>query len=407
MTSLAVLGAIIILGNFASIITFIKTQSLRRRSHYLIISLSAADLLVGVVAFMLLYYFLTGAKLNAYAFALDFLDTLTAMTSVLTLSAISVERFSAILFPFRHRMLRFRVYVALSSFPWILGTCLAVMNIISHFKRAVYYTFMHFSFVIIALALLTILISYISMGCKMRRQSNLSVQNQNRALRDKKLVITLLIVTLSSLVTWMPLQGYSFVKILCRKCPLPDSNDVFIMKFLQFCNSGLNLFIYMVRMTEFRVAFLAIFCRRKKRNIRPNNTTQKSNQAFTSDEGTRGTQSTIARTIEFDDLQDIEQRAFKKQTNVFNNQKNSTNYANNKIAVSSQANNNSQMKFNVKGEETFGKTNHEKSEMPMSQGHDEATQGSNEALPAHPENGSTSLEYEIELDEINDHDTPM
>ncbi|KAK3753673.1 hypothetical protein QZH41_003328 [Actinostola sp. cb2023] len=43
VTSLAILGVVIVLSNLASIATFIKNQSLRKRSNYLIINLSVSD----------------------------------------------------------------------------------------------------------------------------------------------------------------------------------------------------------------------------------------------------------------------------------------------------------------------------------------------------------------------------
>jgi hypothetical protein len=289
VTSLAVLGVIIVFGNLASIITFIKTQSLRRRSHYLIICLSVADLLVGVVDFMTMYLFLTGPQWNTFIVVLEVIDTLTGIASVLTLSNISMERFYAIFFPFQHRMVRFRVYVALCAFPWIAATYVSVLYLVSnYYDKSILVVYTYHTFIVATVALVIISISYITIGVKIR-QYNPSAQNQNRPSRDQKLAVTLLIVTLASLLTWLPLQCFLVMLYFCESCPFPHFNVLFAMKFLQFCNSGINVFIYIVRMPEFRTAFLALFCGKSGENLRVQESTRMTtasirNNGFVGDE---------------------------------------------------------------------------------------------------------------------------
>ncbi|KAK3725831.1 hypothetical protein QZH41_003808 [Actinostola sp. cb2023] len=148
--------------------------------------------------------------------SLEFFDTLTGIASILTLSAISVERFYAIYFPFKHRMVRFKIYVAFMAFPWIEAVIVAVLSILSYFykNQHLYNAYTYHAFLVASVALVVISASYISIGMKIR-QNNPSAQNQNRAL------------------------------------------------LLQFCNSGINVFIYIIRMSEFRTAFLAIIYNRK------------------------------------------------------------------------------------------------------------------------------------------------
>lgn len=265
VTLLATLGLVIVLGNLASIATFLKTQSLRRRCHYLVISLSFADLLVGGNTFMTMYFFLTGPQFNIFIVSLEFIDTFTGTTSILTLAVIATERFYAIYFPFRHRMLRFKFYMACTAFPWLSAVAVASLYLISYFggNLNVYVVYTYAACLYALIALVVVIVCYAFIGLKIR-QNNPSAQNQNRATRERKLAVTLLIVTLASLLTWLPHQCFIFVLYICKICKTPHFNIFFIMKFLQFFNSGINVFVYIVRMPEFRQAFLALFFNREQ-----------------------------------------------------------------------------------------------------------------------------------------------
>jgi len=284
VTSLALLGVVILLGNLASIVTFVKTQSLRRRCHYLLICLSVADFGVGIVDFMNIYFFLTGAQWNTFVTLLDFLDTLTGLASILTLSVISAERCYAILYPLKHRIVRFKFYIVLSAIPWTVAIVVSSFVYIAYFDHSYSDIYAYLLNIVITLALLVILGSYVSIGIKTRK-NHPSAQNQNQSLRDNKLVVTLVIVTLSSIVTWLPMHCLFAVNYICKTCPFMHINVFFGLKFLQFSNSGLNLFIYILRMPEFRKAFLVLFCGKKTNNFRRQNAAiPRQNRAFTVDE---------------------------------------------------------------------------------------------------------------------------
>lgn len=266
-TSLLVLGVIIALGNLACIITFIKTQSLRKRSHCLLISLSVADFLVSGAVFMSSKYFLTASQwdiMDEFTLALDTFDLFTGISSILNLAFISAERFLAIVFPLRHRLLRWRAYAIFASLPWIVAMIQTLIDTINRFVfPSVFPLYRYVNVIIPGLALLMILFSYAAIGVSIRRNTSLP-DNQNRALRDKKLTVTLLIVTLASLLTWLPLQCTIAVIFFCPPCIFVHVNIVFVLKFFQFCNSGINVFIYILRIPEFRKKVMEGLCRKKR-----------------------------------------------------------------------------------------------------------------------------------------------
>lgn len=254
VTSLVLLGVVIILGNLAPIVTFIKTRSLRRKSHYLLICLSVADCGVGVVTLLNVPFFLNIFLGAAYIRCLDIMDTLTGFASIITLVVVSVERFYAVFFPLRHLTTRFKFYAGLASFPWCIACFIAGFNDIFTNSFIVYGYLINIT---IVTCLLVIVFNYVTIGVK-------AFRIQSSSFRDRHLVVILLIVTLSSIVTWLPVQCLSAVLIFCRTCQNPHINVFYAMKFLQFSNSGINIFVYILRMNEFRSAFLVLFCRKKK-----------------------------------------------------------------------------------------------------------------------------------------------
>ncbi|KAK3734987.1 hypothetical protein QZH41_004401 [Actinostola sp. cb2023] len=269
VTSLAILGVVIVLSNLASIATFIKNQSLRKRSNYLIINLSVSDFLIGIVAFMACPFFLGEPFSHTveFRFSLEISDTFTGAVSLLCLTLIAVERFHAVVYPFRHRMLRFKHYVVFCLIPWLLATTIVVIFIGMDFPTLGeslldVYTFLRFT--VLFLALVVMIVSYVGIWLR-SRQANPSAQNHNHALRDQKLSVTLFAVTLASLLTWLPIQCFSYALYFFDITTLPHFNYFFAMKFLQFSNSGINFFIYIFRMREFKAGFLALFHFRRKR----------------------------------------------------------------------------------------------------------------------------------------------
>ena len=114
--------------NLLAIILFIKNRSLRTRSMYLVISLTVADMLVGVlsggyVQFVLLrecrfiklnFSWEVGVSLSSF----DFFFPLVSLTNI---AVISLERFHATFRPFRHRLIKRWVYVVAIVVVWVFS----------------------------------------------------------------------------------------------------------------------------------------------------------------------------------------------------------------------------------------------------------------------------------------------
>ena len=103
----ALTSVVITIGNLITTVIFLK-QKLRKRPHFLLISLAIADLMVG--AFAVPLYIAVGICTTKRLLILTFqcVDIFTGVLSIFTLASISLERMHAVLWPLRHRTLTSR-----------------------------------------------------------------------------------------------------------------------------------------------------------------------------------------------------------------------------------------------------------------------------------------------------------
>ena len=103
------------------------------------------------------------------------------------------------------------------------------------------------------------LILYQSTPLLVKKQKS-SMGNQNHVTRDAKLAKTLFMITGASLLTWLPFQITSVLVNfeVIRYFPY-FYTTIYIVKFLQFSNSLVNVIIYPFRISEFKNALLQMF----------------------------------------------------------------------------------------------------------------------------------------------------
>ena len=135
---------VIVLINLFTLATFVRNRHLRKRSTYLVINLTIADLLFGVAAVLLTIlkphilesHNILGKHFNWYAFLFFTLETLFPAASLANLSLISLERLHATIYPFRHCLIREQVYFAVITLSWLLALLFASMVAILVVLRA-------------------------------------------------------------------------------------------------------------------------------------------------------------------------------------------------------------------------------------------------------------------------------
>ena len=257
--------------NIITIIVLVKNRNLRKRSTYLVINLAVADMLVGGFATIDRFY-LFGAACNVWTYnsidpwavlVLFTLVLLFPVSSVTNIAAISVERLHATLRPFRHRLIKKWVYALIIAVVWVTAGLLSIaLTVLLVFKRYSYYSYLLNSF--IAICLLVICVSYASIVIKVR--CGAQPQHHGAASRERKLTMTLLIVTVVSLLLYLPYTICYFLgwttDVFASMSNVTLDRLLHILFVLFYANSLVNPILYAIRMPEYRSAVLALFRRR-------------------------------------------------------------------------------------------------------------------------------------------------
>ena len=261
--------------NLLVIILFIKNRNLRTRSMYLVISLTVADMLVGVLSGGYVpFYFLQRCrliKLNLsleVGFSLSGFSLFFPLISLTNIAVISVERFHATFRPFRHRLIKRWVYVVAITAVWVFPLIVLVIRGVELLYLIGYHLYIIESYCL--LCLIVTFVSYTSILFKFRFGDH-PQRHCAAALRQRKLTVTLFITTLVSLLLWLPYSIFVFLSWSTDILSSLSFQEYFDLKysliFLFFANSLVNPILYTVRMPDFKKALLSLFRRHQRENV--------------------------------------------------------------------------------------------------------------------------------------------
>ena len=262
--------------NLLTVVMFVINRRLRKRKFYLLLNLAIADFIVGAVAMPYFLYTFGGYYalwkiqwMSGHHIACNLLDIFSAFSSIISLVVVSLERLFATFWPFRHRALDRKVYFVSIALIWVLATfppsihTIGDQNVITMKQQAyIWRTF-------ILILVLIICISYVAILIKVRGRNH--YQGHGLTERNRKLTISLLILTVVSLVTWMPFVICHFL-YLSKDYFTSHLNILHFIKLLQYANSLVNPIIYAFRIPKFRKAAIHLLhCRslsaRKREDI--------------------------------------------------------------------------------------------------------------------------------------------
>ena len=273
---LAVAVAIVTV-NLLSIILFIKNSNLRTRGMYLVINLTVVDILVGGLSTLNPHLINKhiGCKTvivrlpregNILVHSVFFWFPLTSLTNI---TVISLERMHATFRPFRHRVMKKWVYGVTMSVVWVLATMIstAIMMLLLFDKEWSHYQYLWQSYSLLCLSV--ICACYVSIIIKICCGAR--PQHHGAARRQRKLTVTLLIMTIVSLLLWLPFAVATFVfhtTDSIRSLSYTKRMRLNLSLLLLFyTNSFVNPIVYTIRMPKFRKAcLLLLFTRRQRRN---------------------------------------------------------------------------------------------------------------------------------------------
>lgn len=252
-------AVVVVTGNLAVMVVFTRTPSLRMRKYCLLIGLAVADFFVGLISVPYYIALLVAPFLEWKAFYLVYRvqDVLFGTASVFGLTAVAIERAYAVYFPFKHRTLWKGAYMIGITMVWVVAILFAFITTSDGISANIYVTVSA-----ISVSLLGIIISYVLIWIKIHCVTNMASHATRR--REKKMTVTLLIVTIMSLLAWIPFQAVTVYGIYCGSLCLYDkATEVMITKVLQYSNSLVNPIIYALRVPQFRRALIkSVRCNR-------------------------------------------------------------------------------------------------------------------------------------------------
>ena len=250
--------------NAFTVIAFARNRHLRKRTTYLIINLTVADLLVGAVSGPLhIYHTVTfdpGSGFSWQNFIILIFDNIFTASSIANLSLISLERVHATFYPFRHCLIEKWVHLKAILCLWVLALFPASVDAFLFLEKPFASRYVWASFIFPTL--LTITISCASILVKMKH--NPPPLQSGALASERKLSETLLIVTVSSTLNILPWIIYAVlyedVKGLSKSTESLITNSV---NAFFYASSLVNPLIYAIRLQSFRKAmYRQLICRK-------------------------------------------------------------------------------------------------------------------------------------------------
>ena len=134
---------IIIVGNIFTIFVFWKNRNRLKRTSFLLINLSVADLLAGFAAVLSLGAFKIpghfqekNSKTAHNTNILTGFQVTFSFASVFLLALISLERAYALIWPLRHQVASTRGYIYTGTFAWISAISAGAVTLLAVYNKA-------------------------------------------------------------------------------------------------------------------------------------------------------------------------------------------------------------------------------------------------------------------------------
>ena len=253
-------AVLILTGNSITVYIFWSIRNRLKRTSYLLINLAVADILVGIG---IIFWLLDGIAVmmekelnSAVGKTALIVDVIGIISSILSLALISLERMSAILWPFRHRTLSTRYYYVSVGTVWLLASLNVTVNVNINNAYSI------LTVVTVISSILIITGAYLAIWISTRR-NEMSTNVSRTAEQNRKLAKALFIVTALSIVTYLP----SGISIAFKDyIDHLHSFRVQITIVVQYSNSFLNPVVYYFKMPEFQTSLKKLLSRCSRRH---------------------------------------------------------------------------------------------------------------------------------------------
>ena len=179
------------------------------------------------------------------------------------LTVTSLDRMHATIRPFRHRLIKKWVYGVTIAGVWVsaamVSTAVLTLEVYVYGKEFLY-LLQSYCF----LCLLVICVSYSSIVVKFLCGAH--PQHHGAVRRQGKLTVTLFIMTIVSLLMWLPHAVFIFLPSSKFLSFQESSRLNYSLNSLVLMNSLVNPIVYTIRIPEFRKALLVLFKRQQRQN---------------------------------------------------------------------------------------------------------------------------------------------
>jgi len=265
-SAIYVIGYIaIVTFNAITIVAFMKNSQLRKRSTYLLLNLAVIDMAIGFTGLWTVYEL--GMYCNLWKGSLKWWEQhpfpqvirLTfVLCSLINITIISLERLHATVRPFRHRVVKKRVYRVIIALSYFIALLFSVISFCIPARYSLERPFNPTSSFTSA-CIIIIFFSYSAILIKVK----CSPQPRHHVVTgmEGKLTVTLFIVTFVSLLMWLPYIVQSFLWYTTNIYNSYPSHLTCSVIWLLGLNSFVNPILYVIRIPQFNKAVKALFCK--------------------------------------------------------------------------------------------------------------------------------------------------
>ncbi|XP_055519529.1 adenosine receptor A1-like [Leucoraja erinacea] len=273
-----------VLGNIFICFVVVRRRKLRTVTNFFLVSLAVADMLVGAIAIPCALLSDLGLPVCRYYLCVLMLCSMLVLTqaSIFGLFAVAVERYIAVLAPFRYQQLVTNRSAAMVIFgSWALAVVIGLVPLMGWRKAAtpnetcIFYniidqTYMvYFNFILcMLLPLLAMFVIYAKIFTEARRQIrriaerhvNISVEEKRRRVVRKELrtATSLFILLFCFTLSWIPIHILNCIELFCPHYHIPTPLMLATI-ILSHANSVVNPIVYVFRIRTFWDAFRDLF----------------------------------------------------------------------------------------------------------------------------------------------------
>ena len=248
------------IGNLFIVVLFAQSRDLQKRRYCFLLNLAVADFLVGAVAEPLFVYILGGfyglwrfkdsSGGGSTLLTSIFVDMLSGIASICFLTVIALERLYATLYPTKYRVTNKQTYAVIICTVWLTSLFMPIIRITLGSDKSLYVWMPT-----ICLLLVVIGVAYAIIWARLLLSASRRLHHHGR---ERRLNVTVTILTLSSLSTWLPfiiLNTVNYFRVV------NDPVTVHATKLLHYGNSVVNPLLFALRMPKFRKAARTLLCR--------------------------------------------------------------------------------------------------------------------------------------------------